>query len=96
MPQSTVVDGITGNIFFENGIRIDYSFDIIELLSSGITKVGTWTKTDKVTVHRNTRTEVLFAGDEQLLVNKTFTVLLSKVSPKICLMSAFSHHIATS
>lgn len=75
------MDGITGNIFFENGIRIDYSFDIIELVSSGIMKVGTWTKEDKVNTRRITPVAI-FTADELSLVNKTFTVLLSKVRPK--------------
>ncbi|KAL5284003.1 GRIK3 family protein [Megaselia abdita] len=78
--MATVMDGITGNIFFENGIRIDYSFDIIELVSSGLTKVGTWSKADKVSVHRYTP-GLTFLGDEMSLVNKTFTVLLSKIEP---------------
>lgn len=74
------MDGITGNILFDNSIRIDYNFDIIELVTSGIIKVGTWSKADKVTVHRYTP-GVTLLNDELSLVNKTFTVLLSKVTP---------------
>lgn len=75
------MDGITGNIFFENGVRIDYSFDIIELVSSGITEVGKWTKTgdeSRLTVRRPVQVSTML-GDEMSLVNKTFKVLLAKV-----------------
>lgn len=83
IPQSTVMDGITGNIFFENGIRIDYSFDIIELVSSGITHIGKWERRGEegeLTIKRPSQGPTIL-GDEMSLVNKTFRVLLSKTEP---------------
>lgn len=74
------MDGITGNILFENGKRIDCSFEIIELTNAGITKVGSWSKETNITFHRYSSAPLFLGDDELSLVNKTFTVLLSKVS----------------
>ena len=69
---------MTGNILFEDGVRIDYSFDIIELVTSGVSKVGTWTEETGPVFSREKLESATI--DEMSLVNKTFTVLLSKVS----------------
>ncbi|XP_055907858.1 glutamate receptor ionotropic, kainate 2-like [Eupeodes corollae] len=74
-------EGLTGNIFIEGGIRTDFSFEIVELTSSGIGKVGTWHTENGLTTSRTASSNIVVTTGELSLVNKTFTVLLALNAP---------------
>lgn len=69
----TVVQGLTGDVKFDNqGYRTNFAVDVIELTSSGITKVGTWNSTEGLTITRK-------YDEKKSENNKTFIVMLALV-----------------
>ncbi|XP_016977534.1 glutamate receptor ionotropic, kainate 2 [Drosophila rhopaloa] len=68
---------ITGRIYFEGNVRKGFTFDVIELQSSGLVKIGTWEEGKDFEFQRPP--EVINFNDinDGSLVNKTFTVLIS-------------------
>ncbi|XP_043065157.1 uncharacterized protein LOC108093341 [Drosophila ficusphila] len=69
---------ITGRIFFEGIVRKGFTFDVVELQSSGLVKIGTWEEGKDFEFQRPPQpinSNVIDDGDG--LVNKTFTVLIS-------------------
>ncbi|KAG4072066.1 hypothetical protein HA402_015565 [Bradysia odoriphaga] len=78
--RNTVVQGLTGDIKFDNqGYRTVFAVDIVELTSAGVAKIGTWNSTDGLSVTRpNDQTGAIQAAS---LGNKTFIVLTALSAP---------------
>ncbi|XP_073432635.1 glutamate receptor 2 isoform X5 [Dendrobates tinctorius] len=75
------VDGLTGNIKFDqNGKRVNYTINIMELKSNGPRKIGYWSELDKMVV---TVTDVLSANDSMGLENKTVIVTTILEAPYV-------------
>ncbi|XP_063314308.1 glutamate receptor 2 isoform X4 [Pelobates fuscus] len=75
------VEGLTGNIKFDqNGKRVNYTINIMELKSNGPRKIGYWSEVDKMVV---TITDVLSANDSMGLENKTVIVTTILESPYV-------------
>ncbi|CAN2388755.1 glutamate receptor [Pristimantis euphronides] len=75
------VDGLTGNIKFDqNGKRVNYTINIMELKSNGPRKIGYWSEMDKMVV---TVTDVLSANDSMGLENKTVIVTTILEAPYV-------------
>ncbi|KAM4810567.1 glutamate receptor 2 isoform 1-T1 [Rhinophrynus dorsalis] len=75
------VEGLTGNIKFDqNGKRVNYTINIMELKSNGPRKIGYWSEVDKMVV---TVTDVLSANDSMGLENKTVIVTTILESPYV-------------
>ncbi|XP_071976775.1 glutamate receptor 2 isoform X4 [Engystomops pustulosus] len=75
------VDGLTGNIKFDqNGKRVNYTINIMELKSNGPRKIGYWSEIDKMVV---TVTDVLSANDSMGLENKTVIVTTILEAPYV-------------
>ncbi|XP_068134973.1 glutamate receptor 2 isoform X1 [Hyperolius riggenbachi] len=75
------VDGLTGNIKFDqNGKRVNYTINIMELKSNGPRKIGYWSEVDKMVV---TVTDVLSANDSMGLENKTVIVTTILEAPYV-------------
>ncbi|XP_037952782.1 glutamate receptor ionotropic, kainate 2-like [Teleopsis dalmanni] len=68
---------LTGRIFFDGYVRKGYTFDVIELQPSGIVKVGSWNQNDGFSAQRLAPTKSQFDNVDNLLADKTFTILLS-------------------
>ncbi|KAH0509879.1 Glutamate receptor 2 [Microtus ochrogaster] len=66
------VEGLSGNIKFDqNGKRINYTINIMELKTNGPRKIGYWSEMDKMVV---TLTELPSGNDTSGLENKTVVV----------------------
>uniref|UniRef100_F7HEB8 Glutamate receptor n=1 Tax=Macaca mulatta TaxID=9544 RepID=F7HEB8_MACMU len=66
------VEGLSGNIKFDqNGKRINYTINIMELKTNGPRKIGYWSEVDKMVV---TLTELPSGNDTSGLENKTVVV----------------------
>ncbi|XP_040188185.1 glutamate receptor 2 isoform X1 [Rana temporaria] len=75
------VDGLTGNIKFDqNGKRVNYTINIMELKSNGPRKIGYWSELDKMVV---TVSDVLSANDSMGLENKTVIVTTILEAPYV-------------
>ncbi|XP_053316229.1 glutamate receptor 2 isoform X1 [Spea bombifrons] len=75
------VEGLTGNIKFDqNGKRVNYTINIMELKSNGPRKIGYWSEVDKMVV---TVSDVLSANDSMGLENKTVIVTTILESPYV-------------
>ncbi|KAM4707322.1 glutamate receptor 2 isoform 1-T1 [Discoglossus pictus] len=75
------VDGLTGNIKFDqNGKRVNYTINIMELKSNGPRKIGYWSEVDKMVV---TVSDVLSANDSMGLENKTVIVTTILEAPYV-------------
>ncbi|XP_069099342.1 glutamate receptor 2 isoform X3 [Pleurodeles waltl] len=75
------VDGLSGNIKFDqNGKRINYSINIMELKSSGVRRIGFWTEVDKMVL---TAVDGLSGNDSIGLENKTVVVTTILESPYV-------------
>ncbi|XP_040274520.1 glutamate receptor 2 isoform X2 [Bufo bufo] len=75
------VDGLTGNIKFDqNGKRVNYTINIMELKSNGPRKIGYWSEIDKMVV---TVSDVLSANDSMGLENKTVIVTTILEAPYV-------------
>ncbi|XP_078533113.1 glutamate receptor 2 isoform X4 [Lissotriton helveticus] len=75
------VDGLSGNIKFDqNGKRINYSINIMELKSSGVRRIGFWTEVDKMVL---TAVDGLSGNDSIGLENKTVIVTTILESPYV-------------
>lgn len=69
---------ITGRIYFEGNVRKGFTFDVIELQTSGLVKVGTWEDGKDFEFQRPPQVINLMNDiDAGSLVNKTFKVLIS-------------------
>ncbi|KFO31696.1 Glutamate receptor 2 [Fukomys damarensis] len=75
------VEGLSGNIKFDqNGKRINYTINIMELKTSGPRKIGYWSEVDKMVV---TLTELPSGNDTSGLENKTVVVTTILESPYV-------------
>ncbi|XP_031752085.1 glutamate receptor 2 isoform X3 [Xenopus tropicalis] len=75
------VEGLSGNIKFDqNGKRVNYTINIMELKSNGPRKIGYWSEVDKMVV---TVTDVLSANDSMGLENKTVIVTTILEAPYV-------------
>ncbi|XP_038610843.1 glutamate receptor 2 isoform X4 [Tachyglossus aculeatus] len=75
------VEGLTGNIKFDqNGKRINYTINIMELKTNGPRKIGYWSEVDKMVV---TLTEIPSGNDTSGLENKTVVVTTILESPYV-------------
>ncbi|XP_041428386.1 glutamate receptor 2 isoform X1 [Xenopus laevis] len=75
------VEGLSGNIKFDqNGKRVNYTINIMELKSNGPRKIGYWSEVDKMVV---TITDILSANDSMGLENKTVVVTTILESPYV-------------
>ncbi|EDW49637.1 GM23173 [Drosophila sechellia] len=68
---------ITGRIYFEGNVRKGFTFDVIELQTSGLVKVGTWEEGKDFEFQRPPQAVNFNDIDDGSLVNKTFVVLIS-------------------
>ncbi|XP_034879092.1 glutamate receptor 2 isoform X3 [Mirounga leonina] len=75
------VEGLSGNIKFDqNGKRINYTINIMELKTNGPRKIGYWSEVDKMVV---TLTELPAGNDTSGLENKTVVVTTILESPYV-------------
>ncbi|OCT99666.1 hypothetical protein XELAEV_18005449mg [Xenopus laevis] len=75
------VEGLSGNIKFDqNGKRVNYTINIMELKSNGPRKIGYWSEVDKMVV---TVSDVLSANDSMGLENKTVVVTTILEAPYV-------------
>ncbi|XP_062837278.1 glutamate receptor 2 isoform X4 [Anolis carolinensis] len=75
------VEGLTGNIKFDqNGKRINYTINVMELKSTGPRKIGYWSELDKLVV---IPTDGLAGNDSSGLENKTIVVTTIMESPYV-------------
>ncbi|XP_051013295.1 glutamate receptor 2 isoform X3 [Acomys russatus] len=75
------VEGLSGNIKFDqNGKRINYTINIMELKTNGPRKIGYWSELDKMVV---TLTELPSGNDTSGLENKTVVVTTILESPYV-------------
>ncbi|EHB10273.1 Glutamate receptor 2 [Heterocephalus glaber] len=75
------VEGLSGNIKFDqNGKRINYTINIMELKTNGPRKIGYWSEVDKMVV---TLTELPPGNDTSGLENKTVVVTTILESPYV-------------
>ncbi|XP_069487432.1 glutamate receptor 2 isoform X3 [Ambystoma mexicanum] len=75
------VEGLSGNIKFDqNGKRINYSINIMELKSSGVRRIGFWTEVDKMVL---TALDGISGNDSIGLENKTVVVTTILESPYV-------------
>ncbi|XP_068961729.1 glutamate receptor 2 isoform X2 [Petaurus breviceps papuanus] len=75
------VEGLSGNIKFDqNGKRINYTINIMELKTNGPRKIGYWSEMDKMVV---TLTEIPSGNDTSGLENKTVVVTTILESPYV-------------
>ncbi|XP_004708787.1 glutamate receptor 2 isoform X7 [Echinops telfairi] len=75
------VEGLSGNIKFDqNGKRINYTINIMELKTNGPRKIGYWSEVDKMVV---TLTELPSGNDTSGLENKTVVVTTILESPYV-------------
>lgn len=85
------LQGSTGEIKFDNrGYRSNFTVDIIDLTSSGITKIQTWNTIVKksrlnITRKNDLQRELL---EESSMNNKTFIILTALVNSKVLLCTA--------
>ncbi|XP_055383679.1 glutamate receptor ionotropic, kainate 2-like [Condylostylus longicornis] len=80
------MDGVTGKIIFENGIRNEFQLELIEMTTSGLVKIGTWSTdldpSSELEFERYVPEAVqLETNDELSLVNKSFIVLTALSNP---------------
>lgn len=74
--------GLTRDISFDHkGRRTEFTLDIVELDSAGLTKIGEWNATHRVTLAR-LKLPSSSAGDEGSLRNRSFVVLTALVGKK--------------
>lgn len=74
--------GLTRDISFDHkGRRTEFTLDIVELDSAGLTKIGEWNATHRVTLAR-LKLPSSSAGDEGSLRNRSFVVLTALVGNK--------------
>lgn len=74
--------GLTRDISFDHkGRRTEFTLDIVELDSAGLTKIGEWNSTHRVTLAR-LKLPSSSAGDEGSLRNRSFVVLTALVGKK--------------
>ncbi|KAM9677444.1 glutamate receptor 2 isoform 1-T1 [Trichechus inunguis] len=74
-------EGLSGNIKFDqNGKRINYTINIMELKTNGPRKIGYWSEVDKMVV---TLTELPSGNDTSGLENKTVVVTTILESPYV-------------
>lgn len=72
---------MTGEIKFDNkGYRSNFAVDVIELTSSGISKVAIWNSTEVLNISR--KYESTSVIDDGSLRNKTFIVITALVLDK--------------
>ncbi|KAH8384049.1 hypothetical protein KR009_011866 [Drosophila setifemur] len=68
---------ITGRIYFDGNVRKGFTFDVIELQTSGLVKIGTWEEGKEFEFNRPPPVINFNDIDDGSLVNKTFKVLIS-------------------
>lgn len=72
--------GLSGLIKFDTqGFRSDYVLEIIELIESGINKIGTWNSTEGLNITRHPMDYEVVQPIEGSLRDKSFKVLLALV-----------------
>ncbi|KAJ7326859.1 hypothetical protein JRQ81_016618, partial [Phrynocephalus forsythii] len=75
------VEGLTGNIKFDqNGKRINFTINVMELKSTGPRKIGYWSEVDKLVV---IPTDGLAGNDSSGIENKTIIVTTIMESPYV-------------
>lgn len=71
----TIVQGLTGEVKFDNeGLRTQFTLDIVELSPSGLITVGLWNSSVGLSWSRN------YVASESTDNNRTFVVITSLVS----------------
>nr|XP_017102043.2 glutamate receptor ionotropic, kainate 2 [Drosophila bipectinata] len=68
---------ITGRIYFKENVRKGFTFDVIELQTTGLVKVATWEEGEKFEFQRPPQAITYHDVDDGSLVNKTYRVLIS-------------------
>uniref|UniRef100_A0A670YFE6 Glutamate receptor n=1 Tax=Pseudonaja textilis TaxID=8673 RepID=A0A670YFE6_PSETE len=81
------VEGLTGNIKFDqNGKRINFTINVMELKSSGPRKIGYWSEVDRMVVNP---LDGLSGNDTSGLENKTIIVTTILESPYVMMKKNF-------
>ncbi|KAM6440404.1 glutamate receptor 2 isoform 1-T1 [Liasis olivaceus] len=81
------VEGLTGNIKFDqNGKRINYTINVMELKSTGPRKIGYWSEVDRMVVNPM---DGLSGNDTSGLENKTIIVTTILESPYVMMKKNF-------
>ncbi|XP_055852904.1 glutamate receptor ionotropic, kainate 2-like [Episyrphus balteatus] len=79
--KSLSISGISGELKFDNeGLRTDFQLETIELTSSGLSKIGTWSSQEGFSMNRKPPPQALEV-DQRSLVNKTFVVITALTDP---------------
>ncbi|XP_058983025.1 glutamate receptor ionotropic, kainate 2 isoform X2 [Musca domestica] len=79
--KSLNIEGLSGEIKFDyEGLRSDFTLELIELSVSGVQKIGTWKPEEGVTIDRPPPT-VSGEPDMRSLVNKSFVVITAISEP---------------
>lgn len=71
---------------FDGNVRKGFTFDVVELQTTGLVKVGTWEDGKDFEFNRPPVIPSLNDNEENSLVNKTFKVLISVPVKKIFIM----------
>ncbi|XP_026531624.1 glutamate receptor 2 [Notechis scutatus] len=81
------VEGLTGNIKFDqNGKRINFTINVMELKSTGPRKIGYWSEVDRMVVNP---LDGLSGNDTSGLENKTIVVTTILESPYVMMKKNF-------
>lgn len=73
------MNGLTGEVKFDyEGLRSDFTLDVIELSMSGMQKIGEWKTEDGFIANRPP--PKIVEQDQRSLVNKSFVVITAIVS----------------
>lgn len=74
----TIVQGMTGEVRFDNeGLRRQFSLDIVELTPSGLVTVGQYNASDGL--HMARPQDPIASIDDASMRNKTFVVITALV-----------------
>ncbi|XP_066488006.1 glutamate receptor 2 isoform X2 [Tiliqua scincoides] len=84
------VEGLTGNIKFDqNGKRINFTINVMELKSTGPRKIGYWSEVDRMVVHPQNGCEPPSCNESSGLENKTIIVTTILESPYVMMKKNF-------
>ena len=73
-------EGLSGHINFDtNGLRSQFSLELLELQQNGLQTVGTWNSVDRLMLDRDEKVDGSSSGGNPL-ANKTFTIVSAKAS----------------
>ncbi|XP_050390802.1 glutamate receptor ionotropic, kainate 2 [Patella vulgata] len=79
--KSMNFDGLSGNIRYEKGERIDFTLDVLELAENGLRKIGAWSRIEGVNITQDYA--VKKQDHEKALANHTLAVVVKLDEPYV-------------